>query len=207
VNSSFVNKWILAGLLTYLSCVCGRAAEYAMVPYKMHGTKANVKVLCRTPTGWQGWKDDPHYWDGIKESNRRLVEGEYRVSVSFWLPDCKYGRQCGLLTLETIGLDSPDQARFETGMQNFLKPLQQHQDRQRDPDPEVSRYAIFDAGALGPLTIWQIRTSFYNDYFLVIIVQRDVVVTVYLYADDVKHIVGKLDSLKELTRSVRFDRN
>jgi hypothetical protein len=173
----------------------------------MHGTKANVKVLCRTPTGWQGWKDDPHYWDRIKESNRRLVEGEHTVLVSFWLPDCTYGRECPLLELRTIGLDAPSQASFETGLQNFLKPLQQHQDRERDPDPQVSRYATFDAGALGPLTIWQIRTSFYNDYFLVIIIQRDVLVTIYLYADDVKHIIGKLGSLKELARSVRFDRN
>jgi hypothetical protein len=89
-------------------------------------------------------------------------------------------------------------------MRDFLKKLRQHQDARHDHDPIVTRFASFEAGNLGTLTIWKIRCTFWNDYFLTFIAQRDVLVTIYLEAPDITDIVPHLDSLKELARSVRI---
>ena len=70
MSRSLLRKWYLTAVLAVLKSLSGRAAEYSMVPDKMDGTKAASAVFCTTPTGWQGWKDDPHYWDGVGTSNR-----------------------------------------------------------------------------------------------------------------------------------------
>jgi hypothetical protein len=181
-----------------------QAAEYCLRPDREDGTQANSVVCCSTPAGWEGWKDDPHYWDGIEGFNKELLESEHRLRVSFRQSNCKNALECAGLTLDSCGRDSRGQPDVEQGMRDFLRQLQQHQDVRHHPDPSVTRFDSFDPRNSGVLTIWQIRCSFWNDYFVTLIAQRDVLVTIYLEAPDIKDIVPKLDSLKELARSVRI---
>ncbi len=166
--------------------------------------QAGSVVCFSTPSGWQGWKDDPHYWDGVKGFNKQLLESEHRVRVSFRESNCKNASECASLTLDTWGRDSRGQPDIQQGLHDLVRQVQQHQDVREDPDPVVTEFGSFDAGNSGPLTIWQIRCSFWNDYFLTMIARRDVLVTIYLEAPDIKDIVSNLDSLKELARSVRI---
>jgi hypothetical protein len=127
--------------------------------------------------------------------------------VLFDQPNCKKGpewSECAHLTLETWGRDSRGQPDVDQGMRDFLRQLRQHRGVRREHDPSVTRFASFDASDSGTLTIWQVRSSFWHDYFLTMITQRDVLVTMYLEARDIKDIEPKLDSLKELARSVRI---
>src|SRR5437660_1344260 len=145
ICSSFP-AWAAAGLLTCFWSLPVRAAEYSFVPDKMNGTQASSAVVCTTPTGWQGWKDDPHYWDSMSASNRQLVESAHSQGVSFGQPNCKTGPECASLILDTIGQDSRGQPDLTRGMRNFVRELQQHQDVRRDPDPCITRFGSFEAG-------------------------------------------------------------
>jgi len=80
---------------------------------------------------------------------------------------------------------------------------------------DITQLGSFDAGNFGRLTIWQLRcrtrrartpdtSTWWDDYLLTVIAQRDVLVTIILGAPDIKDIVPKIDSLKELARSVRI---
>ncbi len=138
-------------------------------------------ICCATPAGWQGWKDDPHYWDGVNGLNKAILEGEHRMRVDFREIGCNVAQ----------------------GRRDFLRQIRQHQDVRHDPDSVVGEFGSFGDTIFGSLTIWQIRSSFWDDYFVTIIAQRDVLVTVYLRASDINYIVPKLDSLKELVRSLR----
>jgi hypothetical protein len=89
-------------------------------------------------------------------------------------------------------------------MRDFVEKIQHYRGECKDPHPSVTRFGSFDAGTNGRLTIWQIRCSCCKDYFLAFIAQGDALVTIHLEAPNIKDIVPKLDSLKELARSVRF---
>jgi hypothetical protein len=204
MNRSSVLAWGLATLLTCFTYLSAPAAEYCLRPDKEDGTQANSIVCCSTPTGWQGWKDDPHYWDNITGFNKQLLESAHRMSVSFGQSKCENGPDCASLTLDTWGRDPRGQPDIDAGVRNFLRQLRQHQDVSHDPDPSVTRFGSLDGGDLGSLTIWQIRCSFWNDYFLTMVAQRDVLVTIYLAAPDIKDIAPELDSLKELVQSLRI---
>jgi hypothetical protein len=112
--------------------------------------------------------------------------------------------ECASLTLNTWGRDPRGQPDVDQGLRDFLRQIRQHQDVREDPDPIVSKFGSFEAGDSGVLAILQIRCSFWNDYFLTMIAQHDVLVKIYLEAPDIKDIVPKLDSLKQLARSVRI---
>lgn len=194
----------IAALLAWWTCLSAQAGEYCLRPDKEDGTQANSVVCCSTPAGWQGWKDDPHYWDDVKGFNKQLLESAHRMSVSFIQSNCKHGSDCGRLVLQSWGRDGRGQPDVKQGMRDFVRQVRQHQNVREHADPIVIRFGSFDAGDSGRLTIWQIRSSFCNDYFLTTIAQRDVLVTIYLEAADSKDIASKLDSLKELARSVRI---
>jgi len=184
-------------------CSCPGAAEYCLRPSKEDGRVASSVICCATPAGWQGWKDDPHYWDGVNGLNKAILEGEHRMRVDFREIGCKNSPDCPTLTLDTWGRDSRGRPDVAQGMRDFLRQIRQHQDVRHDPDSVVGEFGSFGDTIFGSLTIWQIRSSFWDDYFVTIIAQRDVLVTVYLRASDINYIVPKLDSLKELVRSLR----
>lgn len=201
-RARFIGKVCLPALSFLIASQPSPASEYVLSPSRMDGGKAVAAVHCVTPAGWQGWKDDPRYWDGVTGLNKELLEGAHMLTAFFVQSNCQHGPQCPSLTLDTMGLKPGQRVSVRGELQRFARQVQQHE-RQRDPDPEVSRFGSFNAGEAGTLTIWQISCSFYNQYFLTMFAQRDVLVTIYLQAQHAKQIVDKLDSLKELARSVR----
>jgi hypothetical protein len=200
-NNVRVTEVVLLGCLAIMPV---QAAEYCLRPDKEDGTQTNSVVCCTTPFGWQGWKDDPHYWDGIKGFNKQLLESEHRMRVSFDQPNCKRAAECATLMVEAWGRGSRGQPDIEQGMRDLLRQIRQHQDVRGDPDPVVTEPGSFETGNAGRLTIWEIRCSFWKDYLVTQIAQRDVLVTIYLEAPDIQDIRGKVDSLKELAQSVRI---
>lgn len=117
--------------------------------------------------------------------------------------------------LDIRGRDSHGQSDVDQGLRDFLRELREHPpDVHDDCDPVVNRFGSFGMGNSGHLTVWQIRCrkrrgpespwSFANDYLLTMITQRDVLVRIYLSALDLEDMLPRLDSLKELARSVRI---
>jgi hypothetical protein len=209
-------RWSLAALFVCFTCLSAQAAEYCLRPSKEDGTRSASVICCSTPTGWQGWKDDPkHLADTQRLLKDPLIRALFQASVSFFPSNCvaedrfrKKGPECPSLTLKTRARDSPGRPDAAPGLRDFLRELQDHPpDVHRDCDPVVSRFGSFDIGNSSGLTIWQIhcrKRPFSSDYLLTMVSQRDVLVTIYLEAADIKKIVPKLDSLKELARSVRI---
>lgn len=195
--------WLGIMFVLAVQCACG--AEYELSPRKMDGSKANVAVYCMTPVGWQGWKDDPHYLDGVAGLNRELLEDAHAVSVYFLQQGCKHRPRCPSLSLDTKGLKPGQQVNMHTELESFVRQVEQHQ-KPEDPDPSVARFGSFESAASSRWTIWQIHCSFYDDYLLTMTVQDNVLITIYLQAREAKRILGKVDSLKELARSVRVVR-
>ena len=137
--------WTLASALsvTCFTCLAVQAAEYCLRPMKESGRQADNVIWCSTPTGWQGWKDEPHYWDGITGQSKELLQGELGMSVSFSEPNCKKGPEwlnCPHLRLETWGRDSRGQpdADAEQWLHSFLRyQIGQRQDAREEPDPSL----------------------------------------------------------------------
>lgn len=197
--------WGLAALFTCSTCLSAHAAEYCLRPGKQDGTQANTVVCCSTPTGWHGWKDDPDYPTRIKRLDA-YSKSFLQTSVSFHQPTCKQGPECPYLALHTRGRDSDGQPDVEGGLRAFLDESEQPQDLSpRDhPCVVVDRFGTFDTENSGTLTIRRIRCPSGSQHFVTLFAQRDVLVIIDLGAPDIKDIVPKLDSLKELARSVRF---
>jgi hypothetical protein len=199
MNCSF-SAWSLAALLSCLTCLPVRAAEYCLGPYQ-----GNSVVCCSTPTGWEGWKDDLHQRDSMKQLDvyTRAWLGKL---VSFHQPNCKEGPECPYLGLDTKGRDSRGQPDVEAGLRDFLNEREQPQDLspRKPPCVVVSRVGSFHAENSGELTIWRIRCPSGDQLFVTLLALRDVLVRIDLGGSDIKDIVPKLDSLKELARSVRI---
>ena len=126
--------------------------------------------------------------------------------VSFHRPSCKEGLECPFLALDTKGRDSRGQPDIEAGLRDLLAKSEQPQDLSPRGPPcvVVSRFGSFQTKGFGDLTIWRIRCPSGREKLATLIAQRDVLVTIELGAPDIKDIASKIDSLKELTRSVRF---
>jgi hypothetical protein len=222
VNCSSVVTWVLAALLTWSTCLSAQAAEYCLRPDKRDGTQADNVVCCSTPTGWVGWKDDLEQLARTKKLfNDPPTRALFQRSVWFFPSNCvaddkfrKKRPECPSLTLEARTRNSRGRSDVARELRRFLRELRDHPpDVYNDCDPVVSRFASFDVGNSRDLPIWQIHCrkrresrpgSSSNDYLLTIIGQRDVIATIYLEAPDIKDIIPKLDSLKELARSVRI---
>jgi hypothetical protein len=201
-----LSLWRIVVLSACFVCLSLRAAEYCLRPSKEDGTEASSLICCATPAGWQGWKDDPHYWDGVKGLNKALLEGEHRMRVDFREIGCKNSPDCPTLTLDTWGRDSRGRPDIDQGMRDFLRQIRQHQDVRHDPDLVVTRFGSFRTRNLGTLTVWKIRCSFWNDYLLTMITRRDMLLTIYLEGPDIKDIMSKLDKLEELACSARVSK-
>jgi hypothetical protein len=198
--------WVGAGVLACFICLSIRAAEYRLRPGKKDGTQADSVVGCSTPGGWQGWKDDSRYPDRIKQLDS-YSKGFFNTLVSFHQPNCKEGRlECPYLSLKITARDSRGQPDVEAGLRDFLEESEQPQDLSPRGPPcvVVSRFASFHTENSGDLTIWQIRCPSGSEHFVTLLAQRDVLVTIDLRARNIKEIVPKLDSLKELAQSVRI---
>jgi hypothetical protein len=200
VNCSFFVTWSLGALLTCSTSLSARGAKYCLRADKEDGTEARSVVCCTTPTGWQGWKDDPHYWDGLNGLSKVKLQGEFTFSVGFVQAGCRRGPECARLKLETWGHDSSGRPDVKAGLRDFLKEIEQRVQSK----PSVSQFGSFNIPNTGALTIWEIHCSDGDDYLVTLFAQRDVLVTISLYAPDIKDIVPKLDSLKELARSVHI---
>ena len=203
--NTFLRASNVAALLACFSSLSIRAAEYCLSPGKRDGAQANTVVCCSTPAGWQGWKDDLHYRDRIKRLDA-YSRAWLRRLVSFHQPNCKEGPECAYLALDTRGRDSRGQPDVEAGLRDFLDELEQPQDLSpRDrPCVAVSRFGSFHTENSGVLTIWRIRCPSGSQHFVTLLAQRDVLVTIELKAPDIKDILPRLGSLKELARSVRI---
>ena len=68
---------------------------------------------------------------------------------------------------------------------------------------KITKIGYFDAGQNGKLPIWEVRSSAY-DVFVVLIVRDHVVVDVCLRGDDADDLVKYLGTLKELTRGIQI---
>jgi hypothetical protein len=212
----FFFRWSLAALFACSTCLSTQAAEYCLRPSKSDGTKTRSVVCCTTPAGWQGWKDDPKHLTGTQRLLKDpLTRALFQMSVAFFPSNCvaedrfrKKRPECPSLTLRSRARDPYGRPNVARGLRDFLRELQDHPpDVHGDCDPVVSRFGSFDAGNSEDPTIWQIhcrKRSPSNDYLLTMITQRDVLVTIYLAAANIKDIESKLDSLKELGRSVRI---
>lgn len=201
-----LGNWPLIGVLPFLACAAGSAVfaqQYAFVPDTMKSGPTHNAVICTTPSGWVGRKNDPDYWKGVSASDRPLIEGADSAGVYFTLPGCRFRPGCPAMKLDTTGLDAPEKASARTGLDILLREIHQHQGR-GDPDSSVTQLADFDAGALGRPIIWQIRSTFAQDYLVVVLVRRDLLITAYLKSDDIKAIQDRLASLRELVRSIRI---
>ncbi|SRR6266496_2151203 len=197
--------WVGAGVLASFTSLPIHGAEYCLRPDKRDGTQADTVVCCATPTGWEGWKDDPPYLDRIKQLDP-YSKGFLRRFASFHQPNCKQGPECSSLALDTRSRDSQGQPDVEAGLRDFLEESEQPQDLSPRGPPcvVVSSFASFDTQNSGDLTIWQIRCPSGSEHFVTLLAQRDVLVTIDLRARNIKEIVPKLDSLKELAQSVRI---
>jgi len=201
-TSGLCGTFILTGLLTSLTCVSGQAAEYCLGPYR------NAVVCCTTPAGWYGWKDEPHSRERIKELDE-YSRAVLRTMVSFHQPNCKEGPECPSLALITRGRDSRGKPDIQQGLRGFLNESEQPQDAspRRPPCLIVSHFGSFHTGHSGAGTIWQVRCPSGSQHLLTLLALRDMLVIIDLEAPDIKEIVPKLHSLKELARSVRRGRN
>lgn len=175
------------------------AAEYFLFPDMMTGGRTKSKVVCTTPSGWEGWKEQPHYWDGVNAESRKMLESAHRVGVLFVQPGCRHGLNCPKLEVATIGADALGQPNISSALEYFVEGLK-HQ-RCGDRNPAVVRFGSLQAGTL---PIWRIDCESDDHHLATFILQRDVVVTIRLSAPNAKQIIDKLDSLKQLARSVRI---
>lgn len=201
----FLPRWCIVGLSTCFACLSIQAADYCLRPGKQDRTHANSIVCCTTPNDWRGWKDDPRYPDRIKQLDA-YSKSSLQTSASFHQPNCKIGPECPYLGLDTRGRDSHGQPDVEAGLRDFLNESEQPQDlspRNR-PCVVVTRFGSFQTANLGDLTIWQIRCPSGTEHFVTLLAQRDVLVTIDLGGPNGKGLVFKVDSLKELARSVRI---
>ncbi len=182
---------------TFLSV---QAAEYCLRPGK------DSVVCCTSPAEWQAWKDDPDYQDRLKRLDAYSRTWFQRL-VSFHQPNCKQGPECPYLALDTRSRDSRGQPNVETGLRELLDESEQLQDLspRKPPCVVVSRFGSFHIENSGEVTIWQIRCPSGSQSFVSLFAQRDVLLTVQLGGANIKDLVPKLDSLKELARSVRVD--
>jgi hypothetical protein len=198
VNCSF-SAWSLAGLLSCLTCLSVRAAEYCLGPYN------GSSVVCTTPTGWQGWKDDPQYRDRVKRLDA-YSRTAFVNSVAFHQPTCKEGPECAYLGLDTRRRDSRGQPDIETGLRDFLNKTEQRQDAspRNPPCVVVSQFGFFHTQNYGDLIIWRIRCPSGSEHLVTLLAQSDVLVTIDLRGNNIEEIVPKLDNLKELAQSVRI---
>jgi hypothetical protein len=194
-------RWSLAALFACFTCASGQSAEYCLRPGKEDGTQASNVVCCTTPAGWQGWKDDPHYWDGVKGLNRVLLQGELTSRVFFTQPNCKDRRRCVKLGLITWAGDFGVQVDIKAGLRDFLQQIEQSIDSQPSDVTQISSVNTPNAGSL---TIWEFRSSRERNYIGALFTQRNVFVGIYLEAPDTTDIATKLDSLKELAWSVQI---
>jgi hypothetical protein len=199
VNYSFA-LWSLAGLCASFNSLPVHAAEYCLGPYK-----GNTVICCSTPAGWLGWKDDPHLRDRMKQSDE-YTRAWLGTFVDFHQPNWKQGAEGPYLGLDTRGRDSRGQPDVQAGLRDFLNESEQLQDLspRRPPCVVVSRFGSFHTENYGTLKIWRIRCPSGRQHLLTLLAQRDVLVRISLDGPDIKDIVPKLDSLKELARSVRI---
>jgi RHS repeat-associated protein len=207
-NRQYYNRPITrvgTGILACFISLSVHAAEYCLGPGKKDGTQAETVVCCATPTGWEGWKDDPPYRDRIKQLDP-YSKGFLQRFVSFHQPDCKQGPECSSLSLDTKSRDSQGQPDVEAGLRDFLEESEQPQDLRSSVPPcvVVSRFGSFHTENSGDLLIWRVRCPSGSEHFVNLLAQRDVLVTIDLRAPNIKDIVPKLDSLKELAKSVRI---
>jgi hypothetical protein len=209
-----LSTWGLAGLFTGFMFLSVQAAEYCMRPGKEDGTQADSVVCCSTPTGWEGWKDDLKHLARTKKLFKDpLTRALFQRSVWFFPSNCvaddkfrKKSPECSSLTLETQARDSRGQPDVEAGLRDFLDQLEQPQDLSPRDQPcvVVNRFGSFHTENSGVLTIWRIRCPSGSQHFVTLLAQRDVLVTIYLNGPDIKDIEPRLDSLKQLARSVRI---
>jgi hypothetical protein len=186
--------------LIWFTFLSAQAAEYCMRP-----GKGNSVICCSTPVGWQGWKDEPHYEDRIKRLDP-LSKAWVGKLVSFHQPNCKEGPECPYLSLDTRGRDSRGQPDVETGLRKLLQEKEQLQDLSPRKPPCIvgSRFGSFHTENSGDLTILRIRCPSGSQQLVTLFAQHDVLVTIELWGPNFKDILPKLDSFKELARSVRF---
>jgi hypothetical protein len=199
-------RWSSAALFACLTCASSQAVEYCLRPDKENGGQAESVVCCSAPAGWQGWKDDPHQRDRIKRLDA-YSKGFLRRLVSFHQSNCKQGwPECPYLSLKTTARDSRGQPDVEAGLREFLDESEQPQDLspRKPPCAVVGRYGSFHTENSGDSTIWQVRCPSGEQHFVTLLAQRDMLMTIDLGAPAIKDIVPKLDSLKELARSVRI---
>jgi hypothetical protein len=196
---------LVAGILACFTCLPLRAAEYCLRPGKKDATQADSVICCTTPAGWRGWKDDPGYWDRIKRLDPYTKEWFNRL-VPFHQPNCKQGPECPYLSLRVTARDSRGQPDVEAGLRNLLEELEQPQDlsSRKLPCVVVSRFGSFHIENSGDVTIYQIRCPSGSQQLMTLFAQSDVLVTIELGGPDIKDTVHKVDSLKELARSVRI---
>lgn len=218
----YLSRCSLIVLVSSLLCLSVYGGEYCLRPRKEDGTEARSVVCCSAPAGWEGWKDDPTNVARTQELLKDpLTRALFQTSVWFFPSNCvaqdgfrMKSSECPSLTLKARACDSRAPPNVAQRLRDFVRELKQHPpDVFDDCDPVVSPFGSFDVNNFGGLTIWQIHCrkrresrswSSSNDYLLTMINRRDVLVAVYLAAADIKKIVPKLDSLKELARSVRI---
>ena len=171
------------------------AADYSFVPRQLDGGDGTTVISCRTPSGWSGWKDDPSSWKLFRPGDRRLVEGERTVRVSFSLLNCR-GASCPELSLDTAARASPGPPDIKAAVGNTARELV-------DTTARVTKVGSFDAGRFGRATIWKVHRSTDHN-FMTVLSDRDVQAIVSLSGPDSGRTLQHLDSLKELARSVRI---
>ncbi len=207
-------QWSFAAVFACFTCTSIQAAEDRLLPAKKDGTQADSVVCCRTPIGWQGWKDDPKRSARAQKEIKDdpLGRAFYEMSVWFHQPNCQEGRpECPYLSLEPKARDSRGQPDVKAGLRDLLNPQLMDRDARLPPCVVVSRFGSFHTEKFGVLTIWRIRCPSSNhgvvpehQHLVTLLAHRDVLVTIELVAPDIKDIVPKVDSLKELARSVRI---
>jgi hypothetical protein len=184
-----------------LTCSSTEAADYCLRPGKEDGTQASSVVCCTTPAGWKGWKDDPHYWDGVKGLNKVLLQAELTSAVFFTQPNCRDRRRCVKLGLITWVGDSGGQVDIKAGLRDFLQQIEQSIDSEPS---EATQFSSVNTPNAGSLAIWEFRSSRERSYLGTLFAQRNAFVGIYLEAPDTTDIATKLDSLKQLAQSVRI---
>jgi hypothetical protein len=202
----YISRCSLILLFAWFTSLPVHAAEYCLRPGKEDGTEANGIVSCTTPTGWQGWKDDPRYWDGMDGFTRMWLQTAHTFSVSFKRANCKVGPKCAFLHLKTTARDSRGQPDVEAGLHDFLDQLEQPQDLSSRDNPCIvlNRFGTFDTENSGVLTIWAIRCPSGDRYLVTLLAQRDLLVTIDLRVPGSATAAANVDSLKELARSIRI---
>jgi len=201
-SNRFVRQCYAACLLACFPAL-GRAAEYSFVPVRLDGTKASHAISCVTPGGWQGWKDDPTFWNRLGGFDKRFLQGYNMSAVAFTRRNCTRGTDCERLVLETTARDARGQPDVKTRLQAFLTHLNEHQDSAEEPAHIVNLLHTFEIKGVGAVPIWEVRSSFYDDYFVSIILLSDVIVTIYLQTPDSEQVRQELGAVKELAQSIK----